>query len=142
MGHLENTTKKRTWKQITEKERYQIEVLIQLGLSPVEISKQLKRDRRTIEREIAKGSVVQVDSQWKERKQYCADVGQRITRERAANKGRPLKIGNDHKLAEYIEEKIGKDKYSPDAVIGRIKAEGIIFKTSICTKTVYNYIDK
>jgi transposase, IS30 family len=142
MGRLENSTRKIKWKQVSEKERYKIEALIQSGLTPIEISKQLNRDRRTIEREITKGSVVQVDSQWRERKQYCADVGQRITRERSANKGRPLKIGHDHRLAEYIEEKIGKDKYSPDAVIGRIKAKGMRFKTSICTKTVYNYIAK
>ena len=46
------------------------------------------------------------------------------------------------KLAAHIEKKIVKDKYSPDAVIGEIKAKGLAFKTSICTKTLYNYIDQ
>ena len=72
---------------------------------------------------------------------YLADVGQRKHDERAANKGRGLKIGHDHKLAKYIENKIKNEKWSPDAVIGRIKAEGLSFETSICTKTLYNYID-
>lgn len=58
------------------------------------------------------------------------------------NKGPTLKIGHDHKLAKYIEKKIIQDKYSPDAVIGEIKAKGIKFESSICTKTLYNYIDK
>lgn len=53
-----------------------------------------------------------------------------------------MKIGNDHELAKYIEDKIIDEKQSPDAVIGRIKAAGLKFKTSICTKTLYNYIDK
>lgn len=102
----------------------------------------MKRDRRTIKRVIAKGSVLQVDSEWRERYQYCADARQRVKRQRETNKGRPHKIGHDHKLAEYIEKKIGEEKYTPDAVIGEIKAKGIQFETQICTKTVYNYTDK
>jgi IS30 family transposase len=72
---------------------------------------------------------------------YCADTGQRVHDERTSNKGRPLKIGHDHKLAEHIERKIGKERYSPDAVIGEIRAKGLKFEVSICTKTLYNYID-
>jgi IS30 family transposase len=72
---------------------------------------------------------------------YLADVGQRVHDERAANKGRGLKIGCDHKLARHIEEKIKDNKWSPDVIIGRIKTEGLQFETSICTKTLYNYID-
>ncbi|MDD5017564.1 MAG: helix-turn-helix domain-containing protein [Eubacteriales bacterium] len=123
MGQQQNNTKKRIWKQLSERERYQIVILLQTGLSPTEVGRQLGQDRRTIEREIAKGSVLQVDSEWRERYQYGADTGQRIKRERDTNKGRPLKIGHDHRLAEYIEEKIGEEKYSPDAVIGEIKAK-------------------
>lgn len=73
---------------------------------------------------------------------YCADTGQWIYLENAASKGTGLKIGRDHKLAQYIEKKIIKEKFSPDAVIGEIRAKGIKFATSICTKTLYNYIDK
>jgi IS30 family transposase len=40
------------------------------------------------------------------------------------------------------QKQIIKDKYSPDAVIGEIEAKGFDFKTKICTKTVYNYIDR
>ena len=142
MGQNNSSTKAGTWKQLSEKERYQIEILLQSGLSPVEVSKRMGRDRRTIEREISKGSVIQVDYQWRERLKYCADVGQRIHSERAANKGQPLKIGYDHRLAEYIEKKIGKERYAPDAVIGEIREKGLKFEVDICTKTLYSYIDK
>lgn len=142
MGQKEHNKKARKWEQLSERERYKIEALLQSGLTPIEVSRQIGRDRRTVEREIAKGSVIQVDYEWRERLRYCADVGQRIHDERGSNKGRPLKLGHDHKLAAYIEMKIGKEKYSPDAVIGEIKAKGIRFDTQICTKTVYNYIDK
>jgi len=45
-------------------------------------------------------------------------------------------------LAKHIEDKIIKEKYSPDAVIGEIKVKEMVFKSCICTKTLYNYIDK
>jgi IS30 family transposase len=142
MGQKKNSTRERKWKQLSERERYKIEALLQSGLTPIEVSRLMKRDRRTIEREISRGSVIQVDSLWREALRYCADTGQRRHDERASNKGRALKIGHDHKLAEYIEKRIGEEKYSPDAVIGEIKAKGLRFEASICTKTVYNYIDK
>jgi IS30 family transposase len=106
-----------------------------------EIARQLGRDRRTVEREIKRGSVVQRDSQWRDRLVYCADVGQRVHEERAANKGRGLKIGHDYALARHIEQRVGKDGLSPDAAIGEIKAKGLGFRTTLCAKTVYNMID-
>lgn len=142
MGQKHDSAKTSKWKQISEQERYKIEALYEAGLGANEIGKQLKRDRRTIEREIGRGSVIQVDAQWREELKYCADIGQRVHKERGANKGRPLKIGRDRRLAEYIEKKIGKEKYSPDAVIGEIWAKGLKFETKICTKTLYSYIDQ
>jgi IS30 family transposase len=45
-------------------------------------------------------------------------------------------------LARHIEQKIGQEGWSPNAVIGRIKAQGLRFETTLCTKTVYNMIDR
>lgn len=60
-----------------------------------------------------------------------------------AAKGADLKIGNDHRLAEYIETKIADEKYSPEAVLGEIKAQGLQFNTEIKSKnTIYSYIEK
>jgi len=142
MGQEQNTTKAKKWKHLSEKERYKIEAFSQRGFSPCEIGKELGRDRRTIEREIAQGLTLQRNSDLTEQWVYLADAGQRKHDEQAANKGRSLKIGNDHKLANHIENKIKKEKWSPDVVLGRIKAEGLQFETNICTKTLYNYIDR
>jgi IS30 family transposase len=143
MGQENNTIKKRKWKQLTEKERYQIEGFYRKGLSPKEIGEALepKRDRRTIMREITLGLTLQRDSELREKHVYLADAAQRKHDENASNKGKGLKIGNDHKLANHIEMQIKKHGWSPDAVLGRIKEEGLEFETSICTKTLYNYID-
>jgi len=137
-------TEKHKWKQLSEKERYKIEALSQQGLTPAEIGAALKpsRDRRTIERELVRGRTRQRNSDLTEKLVYLADVGQRKHDENAANKGRGLKIGHDHKLARHIENKIKNERWSPDVIIGRIKSEGLEFQTSICTKTVYNYIEK
>ena len=144
MEQRNNSTERRKWKQVSEKERYKIEALSQQGLTPAEIGASLspKRDRRTIEREIARGLTIQRNSDLTDKHVYLADVGQRRHEEKAANKGRGLKIGHDHELARYLEQKIGEEKWSPDAAIGAIKAQGISFAVSICTKTVYNMIDR
>jgi len=142
MGKEKHNTGKGKWKQLSEKERYKIEALCQRGLAPADIGRELGRDRRTIEREIVRGSVIQRDYEYREKLKYCADVGQRVQEERSANKGRGLKIGHDHALARYLEQKIGEEKWSPDAAIGAISAQGLQFAVSICTKTVYNMIDR
>jgi len=143
MEQEQHTTKKREWKQISEKERYKIEALSGQGLTPAQIGATLSptRDRRTIERELARGMTVQRNYDWTEKMVYLADVGQRKHEEKAAAKGRGYKIGHDHKLVQYIENKIKNEKYSPDAVIGEIREKGLSFAVTICTKTVYNYID-
>jgi IS30 family transposase len=139
MGQLENNTISRKGKHLNYIERLRIEVLYKEHLKPIEIGQRLERNRRTIERELSAGMVElegPVDKRW----EYSADLGQIQHDERATNKGPGLKIGKDHELAAYIEKKIGKDKYSPEAVLGEIKVEGMKFKTSICIKTLYNYI--
>lgn len=41
-----------------------------------------------------------------------------------------------------MEKRIGKDGFSPDAAVGEIKAKGLTFEVTLCTKTVYNMIDR
>lgn len=141
MGQEEDNTKRRKWKQVSETERYQIEALIKAKQSITEIAKQLGRDRRTIQREKKRGQVEQMDSQWRMRKEYAADVGQRIKEERASHKGRPVKIGHNHALASYLQEAIVEKKYSPDAAMGALKRSDKANIATVCTKTIYNYID-
>jgi len=77
-----------------------------------------------------------------ERITYRAHVGQVECEKRGRSKERPLKIGKDKALEEYIRIKLVDERFSPDAIIGSIKASGQKFTGMICTKTLYNYIDK
>jgi len=153
MEQINDNIKNREWKHICEKERYKIETLFEQGLTPAQIGANLtpRRDRRTIERELARGMTEQKHINPSNNKNaplyitelvYLADAAQQRHDENAANKGRGLKIGHDHKLAKYLEQKIGDEKWSPDAAIGAIREQGLQFTTSICTKTVYNMIDR
>lgn len=142
MSHNDYNLESRRNKHLTERERYTIEILLKEKLSAVEIAKRLGRHPRTIEREIAKGKVELRNSDLTYRYEYCADYGQRVYNKNAANKGPGIKRGNDQKLARHIEERIVKDRYSPDTVIGEIKRKWLKFATQICTKTLYNYIDQ
>jgi IS30 family transposase len=148
MEQEKNSTETRKFQQITEKERYKIEGYFDQGLTPGQIGKLLKKSTRTIERERNRGLVEQKRMNPSNKRYeelyiveclYKADVAQRRHDEKAANKGRGLKIGHDQRLADYIEDKIKREKWSPDAIIGRMKSKG--FCTTVCTKTVYNYID-
>ena len=138
MNLTNHTTKSKKNKYLTEIDRYKIEVLKKQKISNTEIARELEKSDRTIRREIKRGTIKILNSDLSERTEYCADFAQMKYRENAVNKGPGLKIGADHKLAEYIENKIIKEEYSPDAVIGEIKEQGIQFKTTICMKTVYN----
>jgi len=142
MSQEDHTTKSFSFKHITERERYTIELLLKKKVSTIEISVLLGRHRRTVEREIIRGTVRMLNTHYEYENVYCADAGQRVYLANASNKGPGLKIGYDHKLAEHIEKKIINDSYSPDAVIGEIRAKELNFDTSICTKTLYNYIDQ
>jgi IS30 family transposase len=141
MGHIQDNAKLRKWKQLNERDRYQIELLVRMGKKSKAIAEQIGRDRRTIDRELERGTVKQITSELEYIWVYKADAGQRVHQERAANKGRGLKIGKCHKLAKHIERMILVEKQSPDAIIGRIAEQGWKYEVRICTKTVYNYID-
>lgn len=132
-------------KYFTEAERYQFEILLKENYTPKEIAERLDKSLATIYNEKKRGMVTLRNSDYKleytERAEYCADVAQRKYDENKTNKGVDLKISNDYELLNYIEDKIKNENYSPYAVIGYIKSHKLEFKTSICFKTLYNYID-
>lgn len=62
----------------------------------------------------------------------------------SSSRGTQLKIGNDIAYANYIEDKIVNEDYSPAAVLGELKAQGKEgdFSVTVCVTTLYSYIDK
>lgn len=142
MKQLNYTTINKKGKHLTYEERLKIEILYKTGMKPEKIGQMLGgRSRRTIEREIKRGLVTQLNTHLIEYKIYSADIGQTKHDKLATNKGKALKIGRDFELVEYLEEKIGKERLSPYAALMQMKIENKQFKTSLCVKTIYNYLD-
>lgn len=129
-------------KYITEKERYQIEGYRKIKMKVPEIAKLIGKSERTIYYEIKRGMTKQINTELEERNVYLADAAQRKYEENRTAKGAKMKIGNDIKLANYIEMMIKDFKYSPYAILQSIKNANKIFKTQICVTTLYSYIDK
>lgn len=125
---------------ITEAERYQIEILLQERYTIRQVAECLGHKYHTIWHEVKKGTVKQLDTHLAEHYVYKADYAQMMSLNNMSNRGRNLKIGSDHELAAYIEKMV-KDKYSPEALLLHARNEGITFRTSLCTKTIYNYFD-
>jgi len=149
-----NSTKKLKWKQINYRTRLRIEVLAKEKKSAAEIAVIIGYSKRTVEREFRRGmvktlrmkpdeyaAIVPTKREYREVKEYSAEAGQNVHGEKSSRKGKQLKIGNNYEFAEYIEEKIGKERLSPYAALERAKQEKKAFAGLISVKTLYNYID-
>lgn len=134
----------RTFKQLTKTDRIKIEALLKAGHSKEEIAEQLHVHRSTIYREVKRGTFTALNSDLTTEERYSPDIAHDRYEENLKSKGGVLKIGNDIKLANYIEDKIINDDYSPAAVLGELKAQGkeSEFQVTICVTTLYSYIDK
>lgn len=129
------------YRHLSESDRIKMETLLNKGYSKPEIAEYLHVHRSTIYREIHRGEYIHRNSDYTEEVRYSSDKGQQTHDWNAQGKGKPLKIGNDVKLAEYIEQKIVNDKYSPEAALAAAETSGIEFNTTISVRTLYRYID-
>jgi len=136
-----STTEGKKYTHLSEKDRYKIEALIESKKTVSEIAALLGRNPSTIHREIKRGMIKRIQHDWTLKKKYRANVAEADYVKRCRNRERSLKIGKDRRLEQYIRTKITKERFSPDAVIGEIKAKGLCFEGMICTKTLYNYIE-
>lgn len=135
------TTKSKKYVHLTERERFKIEGLLEGKKDAGEIAILLRRDRSTIYREIKRGTISRLHWDLSEKKMYRANFAQADYDKQGQNKERSLKIGKDARLEAYIRIKLIDERFSPDAIIGQIKANGLEFEGIITTKTLYNYID-
>ena len=132
--------KKRRFKHLSWTDRLKIETMLKDKRHKQEIADEIGVHLKTIYNE--RGRYIHTNSDLTEEERYSPEMAEAAYREHLAAKGPDLKIGNDHELAQHIEKKIAEDGYSPAAVLGEIKEQGLEFKTSICESTLYTYIDK
>lgn len=130
-------------KQLTWTDRLNIEKYLKAGMKPVEIAAKMRVHHSTIYRELKRGTYTHTNSDLTTEERYSPDIAEECRKINATAKGvRGLKIGNDRELSDFIETKIIKDKFSPAAVVAWIENKGLQFSTTLCEKTIYNYIHK
>ena len=127
-------------RRITDVERIQFETLYNSGHSIREIARIMDRCDKTLYRERDRGLYEHTNSDLTVSIRYSSDKSKNRYKEKCENCGRPLKIGNDHEMVKYLTRKIKVERFSPAAALSEIKREGKVFKATICTRTLYNYI--
>lgn len=141
MTHNNYNTEKRNFKHLNYEQRKIIEKLLGQKIPKIQIAKLLGIARSTLYEEIERGSVTQLNSNLIQYTKYFAETGQRVYENNRKNSRKPLKMNEVIDFILYAEEKILKEKLSPDVICGRAKITNQ-FKKIVCTKTLYNYIDK
>lgn len=110
-------------------------------MTKVEMAEIIGCSLATLYRELKRGKVILVDSEWKEYVSYDANLAQGDYDLKATNKGPALKIQDDFEFVAHVEKKILEEKWSPDAIIMDLRKNGNPFKTTISTRTLYYYIE-
>ena len=148
MRHTQKTTKrgfgmrKRIFKHLTWNDRLKIEKALKQKMTVSEIAHILRVSRNTIYLELKRGEYTHQNHDYTFETRYSPDIAHTRYRQNLKEKGPPLKIGSDHELVKYIENKILNENYSPAAVLGEISAKGLKFKTTVTVRTLYGYIEK
>jgi IS30 family transposase len=130
----------RKGKHLTRNERIRIEGMLVAGAPATRNAESLMRQRRTIEREIARGQVEHKDTELRTKLVYSSDRGQDVHDLNSTAKGPGLKLGSNHALVEFVRHRIVDHKESPDVVAALMKKAGM--EGSVCTSTLYSYIEQ
>jgi IS30 family transposase len=130
------------FKHFTWTDRLKIEKMLKDGEPIKQIAKRLHFSLSAVYYEIKKGRYTHLNHDYTTEERYSPDLAEQKYREHLSAKGAELKIKKDHNLVQFIEDKICNEQYSPSAVIAEIREKGLMFDTTICVKTIYNYIDK
>lgn len=115
--------------QLTQTQRYTIDVLKKEGFNQVEIAKRIGKDRSVICRELHRNSDLRNG-------EYRADLANRKAQKRKEEK--PKQIYFTESIIIYVEQKL-KDYLSPEQIVGESKLLGI---KCVSVERIYQHIWK
>lgn len=119
------------YKHLTLAQRYQIEALLQVGITQTSIAIQLGVDRSTISRELKRGIALRGRTAGK----YIATNAERKTRNRHKHKFKRVLLTAE--LKSSISAKMIADKWSPELISKKWKQENI---PTVSHETIYKWI--
>lgn len=132
----------RKFSHLSHNDRLVIARLRNLDYSVREIAEIIGVNDSTIYRELKRSTYIHLNSDYTEESRYNPDGAEERYRKMLKMKGPDLKIGNDLKYAQYLENKIRNESYSPAAALASAKISEENFQTSICLRTLYGYVKK
>ena len=116
--------------------------MLKHGHSKKEIAEELGVHISTVYRELKRGTYEHLNSDYTTEERYSPEKAEARYQEGLAAKGAPLKIGKNHAAAQFIEDKIGNEDYSPAAVCALLKQEKYKhFGITFCRATIYKYVE-
>ena len=133
MLYAHSTTKRRTFKHLNAYQRGQIEAMLRLGIPKVKIAKDLGIVRSTLYAEIKRGTERQMRSDQTYYDRYFAETGQIVYERNRKNSVKHSKFNAAQDFIRYVEDRILKDKHTPDAICGRAKRMHL-FTVQVCTR--------
>jgi len=129
--------------RLTWNDKLTIEKMLKQGYKAPAIARKLGVHHSTIYDEIKRGQVEILDSELRPVTVYAPEMSEAKREESRKNREKPLKIGNDHALAEWLVDMIGAKGYSPSAACALLgKTPETTFSVTLTRQTVYKYIDE
>ena len=126
---------------ITFEERVKIEFMVKKKYTMQEMSEELGRNKSIISREIKRHCEYKCDYDTGIcKKIYLATIAQGKYEFSKKQAGRPCKLSKG--LKQFIEDKILKEKWSPEEVAGYIKVNDIRFEIQPSFQLIYYWIEK
>ncbi len=137
---VENKEVKRN-SDITYEERVKIEYMLKKKYTMQEMSEELGRNKSIISREINRHCEIKWNYKTGNcKKVYSAAVAQGKYEYSKKQAGRKCKLSRG--LKQFIEDKILKEKWSPEEVAGYIKVNNIKFEIQPSFQLIYYWIEK
>ena len=138
---VETESKERKRKSdITYEERVKIEYMLKKKYTMEEMSEELGRNKSIISREINRHCEIKWNYETGiKRKVYSSAKAQGKYEYSKKKAGRKSKLSRA--LKQFIEDKILKEKWSPEEVAGYIKAKDIKFEIQPSFQTIYYWIE-
>ena len=135
------TTEHKKGQHLLSEERHEIEVRLKDGWSIYRIAKHLERPYNTIKNEIKRGTVSLYQGKVE---RYKADEGKKVYLEHRQNCHKQYRCLAAVRFLQYVVDRFkSADKWSLDASCVEAMRNGTFPRSEmVCTKTLYNYVDK
>lgn len=141
MSQVHSTIKRRPFSHLSLAQRGMIEALLREKRPVAYIAQQVGVHRSTVYRELKRGTVEQITTNLEIYRRYFAESGQIIYLKNRRHCRKALRFTEAYPFISHVVHLVKEKKLSPDAAVG-CTDRSHLFNRKVCTKTIYNYIDK